>query len=126
MDLNDLVPFIKQALLAQNPNIFTNAQDVNQSLDKYDDPDSETADDDIADIDKNKDVGGNLEGKMIDSGFKELEVEEMLEKEKKQKALMGDGPVASGFGTNFAKTSSYWDHLVVQYGNNSRKNSSKA
>lgn len=119
MDFEKLVPFIKKAL----ENNGVSIQDIQEELQEgvghpADDKDQEleTIDNTVVDnSNPQKADVNNEEGKMLESTFKEIEVEEAINRAKEEKDFKG------------LKQGSYWDKLAAIYARtNSRENSTKA
>lgn len=115
MDLKLLLPFIiKQAIATgQVSPDEVMAQLQEQSSKKEQDRDNETVDSELTE-DGEGIIEPNEEGRMLESGFKELELEEAVEKAKEEKSLRDTTNVST------IKSASYWDLLVTRYGNNRR------
>ncbi len=119
MDIRLLELFIKQAALSPNPEMQQmagtlsaqvnpqqyNTTDQTQSQDMDRDPDAETVDEDIVEVDKNKDsTDNNIEGKLLEGAFDELE------KDPQQQDNIQASSEVGGI-----KSASLWDKLVLQH-----------
>lgn len=110
MDISRLIPFIKEALLTVTPEEVA-AQLQKQQQSKLEDKQRETVDNDVIEQDEHPDDDQqNTEGDMMTNAFKELEVEEAIEKAKEEKQLNSNengGPL----GSSNIKTATLWQLL---------------
>jgi DNA-binding transcriptional MerR regulator len=124
MNFEDLVPFIKRAL--ENNGVST--EEIQQVLseqqnDSTQDSQSETLDNEMVDKqDQLPSEEENLEGKMLESTFKELEVEDAIEIAKERKSY-DSSPVLDNNKDSSIKIGSYWD-LLAHVRNNNRETTS--
>lgn len=109
MNFEALVPFIKKALAIKdisNDEIRANLSATQQG-DK-EDQNNETVDSTLTDLTApSKDEVDNEEGKLLETAFKEVEVEQAIEQAKEESKFR-----------HIDKTSSIWDQLVLTYNKN--------
>lgn len=113
MDLKVLLPFLIKTALETNQ---VSPEDVMRQMHKQvgnkdRDQESETVDTEVLEDGETQDEP-NEEGAMLETGFKELEIEEAIEKAKQEKKLE--------FSPNVQTIKTAWDKLAVLYGNNRR------
>ncbi len=88
------------------------AQLAKQQKSKQQDKERETVDNEVIEQDeKPQDDLKNEEGKLMENGFKELEVEEAIEQAKEEKLLGNDVGFSSIPGNGPTKQGSYWEVL---------------
>lgn len=114
MDLSLLIPFLSKTAAA---GLSVSPEEVVIQLKKDQskkDKQNETVDSDIIDHDQMKSINKNIEGKLMDSSFKELDVQAAVEKavDQKKKGLSSDSSKPCCDST---KTASYWDLLSSRF-----------
>ncbi len=113
MDLTKLLPFLLQKAaegLSVTPEEVA-AQMQKQQQKKLEDKDKETIDNDVVEGDeKPADDLKNEEGQKLEGSFKELEVEDAIEKAKEEKQLQSN-PSGSTNQIPGIKVASYWELL---------------
>ena len=86
---------------------------------KTEDKNTETIDGDIIDSEQpSQDDVNNQEGKILENSFKELEVEDAIEKAKELKSLnspIGLAPVKQDNNSTVQKVATYWELLRKTY-----------
>lgn len=124
MDFEKLIPLIKTALANNGVTPEEVMAVMNKNNANTEDKDAETVDSSMIDSSApHKDEQQNLEGKMLESTFKELEVEDAIEEAKENKALNSSDVISGGNNTKYAN---FWEQLKDRYAHNRRKNPFKA
>lgn len=124
MDFEKLIPFIKKALDSNGVSPEEVMQVMNQNNQNVGDKNTETVDSELIDnnAQQQQDVD-NEEGKLLESTFKELEVEEAVDKVQEQKSFEANPSLDSD--NENVKFASCWEILKAKYAHNSRTDSSK-
>lgn len=117
MDLTKLLPFLlKKAAegLSVTPEEVA-AQMQKAESQKLEDRDKETVDNDVIEGDEQQaDKAKNEEGDMLESAFKELEVEDAIEKAKEQKQLQSNPSMDSTTNSVGVKFANCWELLKAR------------
>lgn len=113
MDFEKLVPFIKKALASNNVTPDEVAAALNEeSNDPNKDHNNESVDNSFIDsTTQNQEEIKNQEGKLLESTFKELAVEEAIEKAKEKKEF-NTVPTPE---TENIKSATYWELLIKSW-----------
>lgn len=114
MDLTLLIPFlVKQAnagLSVSPEEVYAQMQKQQQK--KLEDKDRETVDNEVVEQDERpSDDLKNDEGNLMEGSFKELEVEDAIDKAKEEKLLATNPEVSSTSNAPAVKVASYWEVL---------------
>jgi len=119
MDFEKLIPFIKKALDSNGISPDEVMQVMNENKQNVGDKNTETVDSDVVDnnAQQQQDID-NEEGKMLESTFKELEVEEAIEKVKERKSYDSASSLESN-GEN-VKFANCWEFLKAKHAHHGR------
>jgi len=119
MDFETLLPFLeKLSSESTDPSVQEVAVQLKKQLSNNEsDIDSETVDNDVLHAEEGGPQEKNDEGKLLETGFQELEVEDAEEKAKEKKELASNPAVSVDFHKTAANL---WDYLKESYGNNLR------
>ncbi len=127
MDYHRLIPTIVKLALdteqVKPEEVYAVLQQKNQG--KTEDKNTETVDGEVLDAENpSADDVANEEGKILESAFKELDIEDAIEQVKESKKYNDTAnatPTINNEGNSISqKAASYWEVLRSKYGNHSR------